>query len=391
MIFVDEIDSERYIKGYYFLESKKGVRDAAWNLAIGQSVGNPLVRLERETDELFFNHSCVVKNCPDLELFSGRVEIGFPVANIDFASDGIAQLLCFLMGGQLDIDTIETCWLEKLVIPDWVIEKYFKMPKYGITGARDFTNTHDKPLLGGICKPKTGISPSILLDMVKEMVEGGVNFIKEDEIMANPDVCPLEKRVSLISDYIRDKNVVYCFCINSDPAHILDRVKFVHQEGGNGIHINFWSGMGVYKSVRDLDLPLFMHFQKSGDKILTNKKHAFHIDWSVICYLAGLMGVDFIHTGMWGGYASDDENDLRNTMGILHSRNVVPALSCGMHPGIVNTITEKFGINYLANCGGALHGHPSGTVAGAKAMRQAIDKSFDVEYHEAISKWGIVE
>jgi ribulose-bisphosphate carboxylase large chain len=103
------------------------------------------------------------------------------------------------------------------------------------------------------------------------------------------------------------------------------------------------------------------------------------------------MGVDFIHTGMWGGYASDDENDLRNTMGILHSRNVVPALSCGMHPGIVNTITEKFGINYLANCGGALHGHPKGTVAGAKAMRQAIDKSFGLEYLDAINKWGIID
>ena len=192
MIFVDEIDSNKYIKGYYFLESKKGVRDAAWNLAIGQSVGNPLVRLERETDELFFNHSCVVKNCSDLEKTSGRVEIGFPVANIDFSADGISQLLCFLMGGQLDIDTIETCWLENLIIPDWVIEKYFKLPKFGITGAREFTKANDKPLLGGICKPKTGISPSILLDMVKEMVDGGVNFIKEDEIMSNPECCRLE-------------------------------------------------------------------------------------------------------------------------------------------------------------------------------------------------------
>ncbi len=45
MIFVDEIDPVKYIKGFYFLESSKGVRDAAWNLAIGQSVGNPLVRL----------------------------------------------------------------------------------------------------------------------------------------------------------------------------------------------------------------------------------------------------------------------------------------------------------------------------------------------------------
>ena len=53
MIFVDEIDSSKYIKGYYFLESKKGVRDAAWNLAIGQSIGNPNNRSVWETDEMF--------------------------------------------------------------------------------------------------------------------------------------------------------------------------------------------------------------------------------------------------------------------------------------------------------------------------------------------------
>jgi ribulose 1,5-bisphosphate carboxylase large subunit-like protein len=38
-----------------------------------------------------------------------------------------------------------------------------------------------------------------------------------------------------------------------------------------------------------------------------------------------------------------------------------------------------------------LHGHPKGTVAGAKAMRQAIDKTFGSEYLDAINKWGIVE
>jgi ribulose-bisphosphate carboxylase large chain len=103
------------------------------------------------------------------------------------------------------------------------------------------------------------------------------------------------------------------------------------------------------------------------------------------------MGVDFIHTGMWGGYASDDENDLKNTISILHERNVVPALSCGMHPGLVNAVTQRFGIDYLANCGGSLHGHPQGTVAGALAMRQAIDKTFDNEYLVAINKWGFVK
>lgn len=391
MIFVDSIDTRKYFVAKYFMQSSVSLRDAAWNLAIGQSVGNPLVRLERETDELFENHSCVVENNDSLDEKSGFVNIGFPYENIDFHGDGVSQLMCFLMGGQLDIDTIQKCHLLNLKFSQEVENKFFLKPKYGIEGIRKFTKVEGKPLLGGICKPKTGVSPSVLLDMVKEMIDGGVNFIKEDEIMSNPAVCPLEERVPIISKYLADKNVVYCFCINSDPAHILDRVKYVHQEGGNGIHINFWSGMGVYKSVRNLDLPLFMHFQKSGDKILTNKNHDFHIDWKVICYLAGLMGVDFIHAGMWGGYSDYTQEELSEIMKVLHSNSVMPALSCGMHPGLVAAITKRFGIDYLANCGGGIHGHPQGTVAGALAMRQAIDKKFDDEYLVAINKWGFVD
>lgn len=391
MIFVDEINKEKYFIAKYFLKSSISLRDAAWNLAIGQSVGNPLVRLERETDQLFENHSCVIENNDYLDEKMGHVNIGFPLANLDFHGDGVSQLLCFLMGGQLDIDTILKCHLIDLEFPDIYVEKYFMKPKYGLHGIRNFTGVFNKPLLGGICKPKTGVSPNILLDMVKEMVDGGVNFIKEDEIMSNPSVCPLQERVPLIADYIRDKNVVYCFCVNSDPAHILDRVKFVHQEGGNGIHINFWSGMGVYKSVRELDLPLFMHFQKSGDKILTNKNHDFHINWNVICYLAGLMGVDFIHAGMWGGYSDYSEEELRSIMKTLHKNFVMPALSCGMHPGLVEAVSKRFGVDYLANCGGGIHGHPNGTVAGARAMRQSIDQTHREEYFQAINKWGIVE
>jgi ribulose 1,5-bisphosphate carboxylase large subunit-like protein len=41
--------------------------------------------------------------------------------------------------------------------------------------------------------------------------------------------------------------------------------------------------------------------------------------------------------------------------------------------------------------GGAIHGHPGGTIAGAKAMRQAIDKKHEIEYDQAITKWGLVE
>ncbi len=38
-IFTKDIDLEKYFVVTYFLESKTSLREAAWNLAIGQSIG----------------------------------------------------------------------------------------------------------------------------------------------------------------------------------------------------------------------------------------------------------------------------------------------------------------------------------------------------------------
>jgi len=388
-----EIDKNKYIICSYFLQSKKTLKDAAWSLAIGQSVGNPNVRNHWETDELFENHSCLVlEDENDLQkVKSGNVSIAFPIANTDFKTDGVSHLLCQFMGGQMDIDIVEKCHLNSVVFPKHIEDNFFLKPKYGIDGIRKFTQSYEKPLFGGIVKPKIGVSSAVLLEMVKEMVEGGINFIKEDEIMSNPMCCPIEERVPLIMDYLKDKNVVYAVCINCDPSHVIERVKKVHDLGANAIHINFWSGLGVYKSIRELDLPIFIHFQKSGDKVLTNKNHDYHISWNVICDLAGLMGVDFIHAGMWGGYMSDNEEELKETLEILHNRGVLPALSCGMHSGLIQAINKRFGNDYMANVGGAIHGHPGGSKSGSKAIRQAIDQDHREEYTQAIEKWGLIK
>ena len=303
----------------------------------------------------------------------GLIKIGYPYALMDWEEDGVSQLLCIIMGGQMDIDNITQCRALDIEFDEDTISPYFRGPKFGIQGIRDFTKVTNRPLFGGIIKPKSGITPQQLLDMTKELVEGGVNFIKEDEILSNPSICPLKVRVPLISEYLRDKNVVYAFCINSDPLHILDRAKFVAANGGNGVHVNVWSGLGVYKSIRDLNLPLFIHYQKSGDRTFTDRHHDFSISWDVLCQLAGLCGVDFIHAGMWGGYLSNTDEELYKTLDILRSRGVMPALSCGMHAGLVQPITEKFGVDWMANVGGAIHSDPDGTKAGSLKMRQAID------------------
>lgn len=390
---VSDIDPEKYYIATYDMSSSTTLRDAAWNLAIGQSVGNPNVRNEWETDELFENHSCLILE-DEQELrssSSGKVKIGFPVANTDWNTDGISHLLCQLMGGHVDIDIIVKCRLIKLDLPKTVTDNFLG-PKFGLTGFRSFTGQTGKPLLGSIVKPKIGITPEILLEMVKQMVDGGVDFIKEDEIMSNPDICPLDKRVDIISNYLakQSRKVVFCHTINCDPHIVVDRVRCVHELGGNGVHINVFSGLGVYNSIRKLNLPLFLHYQSSGAKVFTDVNHRYSISWPVMCQLATLMGVDTIQTGMIGGYSNDDEAEILECLRILREGNTTPALSCGFHPGLVDYVTSRVGIDYLANAGGAVHGHPGGTIAGAKAMRQAVDGNFGKEYDQAIEKWGKV-
>jgi ribulose-bisphosphate carboxylase large chain len=382
-----------YFRVLYSLESSISLFDAAENISIGQSVGNPKVRNGWETPELWERAGCRIEG--DQEYMKtvkvGDVWISFPLSNIDLSTDGISQFLCHIMGGQLDINTILRCVVKDIDIPEDVVNKYFKGPKYGIDKIREFVGVYNKPLLGGIVKPKVGIDTHTLLEIVKQLVEGGVNFIKEDEIMANPIHCPFEERVPVICDYLKDKKVVYCFCINADADIVLDRVKFVAKHGGNGVHVNFWSGLGIYKRIRDLDLPIYVHYQKSGISILTDTRNPFHIEWTVVCKLAGISGVDFIHAGMIGGYSDNDREEMEKVLEILHKYRVMPALSCGMHPGLVKALVNKIGNDWMANCGGAIHGHPNGTFSGVRAMRQAIDETGGEEYDVAIQKWGKVD
>ena len=385
------------------VEGKKRVEDIAWAIALGQSVGNPEVRNEWETKELFEKHCCKVVN-PRPEKFNdiypqkpfqgfiGKVDIAFPVINTNWLEDGIAHMICQIMGGQVDIEYIRKCRAIDIYIPPCV-EAVFLKPKYGLSGMRDYVKSHNVPLFGGIMKPKTGLTPQQMLDMTKQMVGGGVDFIKEDEILSNPMFCPLEKRVELIANFRERENhkFVFAHCINGDPHVIAKRALTVADLGGNGVHINIWSGLGSYNTIRQLDLPLYLHYQKSGDKVITHRDNAFGISWKVLVKIAALCGVDTIHTGMWGGYLDDDEVELEEVMKILTEANVVPALSCGMHPGLVEKIRTRFGIDWMANVGGAIHGHPRGTEFGALAMRQAIDREYMQAYGEAVNKWGIAK
>ena len=93
MLFYNpNIDQSQYVIATYWIKSKNAdLATCAWNLAIGQSVGNPNVRNQWETEQLFEQSSCVIAhNKKDLQtLTEGEVKIAFPVINTDW--DGEVQ------------------------------------------------------------------------------------------------------------------------------------------------------------------------------------------------------------------------------------------------------------------------------------------------------------
>ena len=89
-----EIDSGKYFIVTYFIEAKNSLRDAAWNLAIGQSIGNPNNRSAWETDEMFENHSCFILADEDylIPLKKGNLKIAFPLCNLNLEEEECAFL-----------------------------------------------------------------------------------------------------------------------------------------------------------------------------------------------------------------------------------------------------------------------------------------------------------
>jgi ribulose-bisphosphate carboxylase large chain len=389
---IEEIDPDKYFIATYKVKSTTTLQALAWDIAVGQSVGNPSIRNKWEDDSLYEHHSCLILNNKNILENSneGFVDIAFPVANIDWVDDGVNHLICQLMGGHTDINIVERCRLVGLQLPQHIKSKFLG-PKFGLSGIRKLTGNYNKPLLGGILKPKVIQKSSILEDMVRELIDGGVDFIKEDEIMSNVPHLPLDQRVEIVANLLSKVNykLVFCHTINADPYDILRRCVRVMELGGNGVHINVLGGLGTYNSVRRLDIPIHVHFQSSGQKLLTDVRSPYSISWPVMCQLATWMGVDTIQTGMIGGYSNDDPDEIYQCINILRAGNTVPALSCGFHPGMVDWVTKEVGVDYLANSGGAIHGHPGGTLAGARAMRQAVDKTYGPEYKQATDLWGI--
>jgi 2,3-diketo-5-methylthiopentyl-1-phosphate enolase len=74
----------------------------------------------------------------------------------------------------------------------------------------------------------------------------------------------------------------------------------------------------------------------------------------------------------------------------------------GVQPGMLPVLFADMGHDFIVGAGGAVHGHPLGPAAGARALRQAIDSVMNdgfgrrddpsqPELSAALAAWGVSE
>jgi ribulose-bisphosphate carboxylase large chain len=363
-----------YLKATYHVKSAK-IKEAADALVIGQSIGNPYLRSKYETPEMLERYSARVTNISELANGLFAVETIFPLDI--FTPGSFTHFLTVVMGGQMDIDLLKGCRLVDLDIPEKLI-KSFQGPKLGIQGIRDKISAYNRPLIGGIVKPKTGLSLDMLCRMVEAMVEGGIDFIKEDEILGEVEGAHLLDRIEAVNKVLDGAKVIYAPAVNL-PIAQYGEVAAALNESKNifGYHLNVWAGLDAFAYLSSLANRVSF-YQKSGDGVITKETNNYSIAFNVWCLLARLAGADMIHIGMMGGYLDESKEVLQKRLDALQNpcyghKGTIPSFSCGATPAHVPMLQAAFGNDIMISAGGSIHSHKDGTTAGVKEFRRMAD------------------
>ena len=119
------------------------------------------------------------------------MRIAFPTANI---GANLPTLAATVAGNLYDLGEVTGLRLLDVAVPQAYRDRFDK-PLVGVSGTRDRVGAHGRPLFGTIIKPNVGMRAQEIAELVDLLCEAGVDFIKDDEICADPDHAPLAERV----------------------------------------------------------------------------------------------------------------------------------------------------------------------------------------------------
>jgi ribulose-bisphosphate carboxylase large chain len=314
-------------------------------------------------------------------LNGNNIRVAYPIEL--FEPFNIPNILSSVAGNVFGLRALKNLRLNDIHLPSELVRS-FKGPKFGVIGIRKLLNVRDRPLVGTIIKPKLGLKTKDHGEVAYQAWVGGCDIVKDDENLSSQNFNPFQDRVTATLE-MRDRaeeatgdRKVYMPNITSETNEMLKRAQYVKDHGGKYIMVDVLTcGYSALQTIREQDLGLAIHAHRAGHAAFTkNPKHG--ISMRVIAKVVRIIGADQLHVGTVVGKMSENREEVAENCEALSAElnsleKVLPVASGGLHPGLVPSLISFFGNDFVIQAGGGIHGHPEGTVSGAKAMRQAVD------------------
>jgi ribulose-bisphosphate carboxylase large chain len=311
----------------------------------------------------------------------GTIKIAYPIELFETAN--MPNILSSVAGNVFGLKALKNLRLLDIQMPKALVNS-FKGPAYGITGIRSLLKVPKRPLVGTIIKPKLGLKTKDHAKVAYDAWSGGCDVVKDDENLSSQTFNPFEERLVQTLES-RDKaqketgeRKVYMVNVTAETDVMLKRAEAVLAQGGEYVMVDILTtGWAALQTLRDQNLRLVIHAHRAGHAAFT-KNQLHGIAMRPIASVARIIGVDQLHVGTVVGKMSETKpevleniNACKEPLGNL--KPVLPVASGGLYPTLVPALLKTFGNDVVIQAGGGIHGHPDGTVAGAKAMRQAVE------------------
>jgi ribulose-bisphosphate carboxylase large chain len=313
------------------------------------------------------------------------IKISYPIELFEPAN--MPNILSSVAGNVFGLKALKNLRLLDIEFPKQLLNS-FKGPAFGISGIRKLLEIPKRPLVGTIIKPKLGLNTKDHAKVAYEAWFGGCDIVKDDENLSSQKFNRFEERLTatLVS---RDRaqaetgeRKVYMINITAETNLMLKRAQTVINQGGEYVMVDILTcGWSALQTLRDRNFKLVIHAHRAGHAAFTkNQQHG--IAMKSIASVARVIGVDQLHVGTGVGKMSETKTEVLDNIGACKNKlgelkPVLPVASGGLHPRLIPSLIETFGKDFVIQAGGGIHGHPNGTIAGAKAMRQAVEASLE--------------
>ncbi|WP_412103416.1 2,3-diketo-5-methylthiopentyl-1-phosphate enolase [Rossellomorea aquimaris] len=389
----------------YAVSGKSGTFEKkAEGIALGLTVGSwtDLPLLEKEQLQKYKGRVVNVKELDE----EGRAEIQIAYPSWNYSND-LPAILTTVFGklsldGQVKLKDLE--FSEEL-------KKGYPGPRFGIEGIREKVNVHDRPLLMSIFKGVIGRDLDYLKDQLKAQALGGVDLVKDDEILFENELTPFVERIKAGRKVLREveeitgKRTLYAVNITGRTSELKEKARRAKELGADALLFNvFTYGLDMLQELRedgDINLPIMAHPSFSG---AIAASPMFGVSYSLLLgKFLRMTGADFsLFPSPYGSVALEKEQTISIKEELTKSdrfKQTFPVPSAGIHPALVPQLLKDFGSDCVINAGGGVHGHPDGAEGGGKAFLQAITATLEntplshaaadhFELRSALRLWG---